>query len=199
MRGKEKLDVRVPSEYEELKKLLMRRAIHTIPILLSLQNEGNSIERLYKRGMLTDNMHFHVKELKAFVDKEFQDIQFEADDLVEGWGQQIWPQAMQFHQVKYPMPLSVADLIFLHGLQMILKQAEEKSEEQRAAEEEKKRLKKEKEKAKKAVTKEDALAKEPVVAEDPEVVKQREAERMAQLLLEVTLTSNRLYTRSILF
>lgn len=77
----------------------MRRAIQTIPILLSLQNEGSSIERLYKRGMLTDDMHFKVKELKAFVDQEFQDIQFEADDLVEGWGQHIWPQAMQFHQV----------------------------------------------------------------------------------------------------
>lgn len=78
----------------------MRRAIRAIPILLSLQNEGNSIERLYKRGMLTDDMHFKVKNLKAFVDQEFQDVQFEADDLVEGWSQHIWPQAMQFHTVK---------------------------------------------------------------------------------------------------
>ena len=97
--GKEKLDVTKVSDLDELKKLLMRRAIQTIPILLSLQNEGSSIERLYKRGMLTDDMHFKVKELKAFVDQEFQDVQFEADDLVEGWAQHIWPQAMQFHQV----------------------------------------------------------------------------------------------------
>ena len=47
-------------EQEELKKLLMRRAIKTIPTLLSLQSEGSSIERLYKRGMLTDDMHFKV-------------------------------------------------------------------------------------------------------------------------------------------
>jgi hypothetical protein len=100
--AKERLDVTKVSQLDELKKLLMRRAIQTIPILLSLQNEGSSIERLYKRGMLTDDMHFKVKELKAFVDKEFQDIQFEADDLVEGWGQHIWSQAMQFHQVKIP-------------------------------------------------------------------------------------------------
>lgn len=99
--AKEKLDSSKVSELEHLKKLLMRRAIQTIPTLLSLQNEGSSIERLYKRGMLTDDMHFKVKELKAFVDKEFQDIQFEADDLVEGWGQHIWQQAMQFHQVGY--------------------------------------------------------------------------------------------------
>ena len=97
--GKERLDASKVSDLDELKKLLMRRAIQTIPILLSLQNEGSSIERLYKRGMLTDDMHFKVKELKAFVDQEFQDIQYEADDLVEGWGQHIWPQAMQFHQV----------------------------------------------------------------------------------------------------
>ena len=99
----------------------MRRAIKTIPILLSLQNEGSSIERLYKRGMLTDDMHFKVKELKAFVDQEFQDIQFEADDLVEGWGQHVWPQAMQFHQ-------------------MIQKQSESKIEEQVQVEEEKKKV-----------------------------------------------------------
>ena len=106
--SKEKFDLSKVSEMEELKKLLMRRAIKTIPILLSLQNEGSSIERLYKRGMLTDDMHFKVKELKAFVDKEFQDIQFEADELVEGWGQHIWPQAMQFHQV-------VSALVVLHS------------------------------------------------------------------------------------
>ena len=94
-----RLDPSKPADLDELRKLLMRRAIQAIPILLSLQNEGNSIERLYKRGMLTDDMHFKVKDLKSFVDQEFQDVQFEADDLLEGWSQHIWPQAMQFHQV----------------------------------------------------------------------------------------------------
>lgn len=97
--AKKRLDPSKISELDELKKLLMKRAINTIPILLKLQNEGSSIERLYKRGMLTDDMHFQVKELKAFVDQEFQDVQFEADELVEGWSQSVWPQAMQFHQV----------------------------------------------------------------------------------------------------
>jgi len=49
---------------EELKKMLMRRAISAIPMILSLQNEGNAIERLYKKGMLTDDMHFRVTILK---------------------------------------------------------------------------------------------------------------------------------------
>ena len=98
--AKAKLNPANPTHLDELKKLLMKRAIHAIPILLNLQNEGNSIDRLYKRGMLTDDMHFKVKELKAFVDQEFQEVQVEAEDLVEGWGQHIWPQAMQFHQVE---------------------------------------------------------------------------------------------------
>jgi hypothetical protein len=42
----------------------MRRAISAIPMILSLQNEGNAIERLYKKGMLTDDMHFRVTILK---------------------------------------------------------------------------------------------------------------------------------------
>jgi len=170
--AKQKLDATKVTEVDDLKKLLMRRAIKTIPILLSLQNEGSSIERLYKRGMLTDDMHFKVKELKAFVDQEFQDIQFEADDLVEGWGQHVWPQAMQFHQ-------------------MIQKQAEGKIEEQVQVEEEKKKSesqkRKEKERAKKALLKENAKADESSslpMETDSEVLRAEEAERMAQQLLE---------------
>ena len=99
LEAKERLDISNPTELDELKKLLMKRALKAIPLVLSLQNEGSSIERLYKKGMLTDDMHFKVKELKAFVDSEFQDVQSEAEGLFEGWGQMIWPQAMQFHQV----------------------------------------------------------------------------------------------------
>lgn len=175
--GREKLDPAVPAQNEELKKLLMRRAIQSIPLVLQLQHEGNSIERLYKRGMLTDDMHFKVKELKAFVDQEFQDVMAEADELVEGWGAQIWPQAFQFHNV-------------------IQKQAEDKTEEATKAEEQKKKAaiekKKEKEKLKKlqkggagtagggGTTSPGGLP----VEVDPETLRQMEAERMAQQLVE---------------
>jgi hypothetical protein len=50
--------------------------------------------------------------LKAFVDQEFQDVQFEAEDLLEGWAQQIWPQAMQFHTVEYDMYTYIMYLLF---------------------------------------------------------------------------------------
>jgi predicted transcriptional regulator len=99
LKAREQLDPSKPSQADELKKLLMKRAIKTIPILLSLQNESSSIERLYKKGMLTDDMHSKMKEIKAFVDDEFNATKEAADDLLEGWGEQIWPQAMQFHQI----------------------------------------------------------------------------------------------------
>jgi hypothetical protein len=78
---------------------LTKRALKAIPLILSLQNEGQSIDRLYKKGMLTDDMHFRVKELKAFVDQEYQDVQAEANELMEGWGEHVWQQAMQTHMV----------------------------------------------------------------------------------------------------
>ena len=77
----------------------MRRAMYAIPVILTLQNSGNSVQRLYNRGMLTDDVYENVKEMKAFVDLEFTEVQMEADDLLPGWGPHIWSEAMRFHQV----------------------------------------------------------------------------------------------------
>ena len=100
LEAKDKLDPNNPSDLDELKKLLVRRAISTIPMILSLQNDGNSIERLYKKGMLTDYMHFRVNEVKTYVDAEYASITSEAEDFKEGWGQGIWQQAMHLHQLQ---------------------------------------------------------------------------------------------------
>eukprot|EP01038_Epipyxis_sp_PR26KG_P011888 gene11888-15906_t len=162
------------ADIEKMRKLLMRRALHTIPLLLQLQNEGHSIERLYKKGMLTDDMHFQLKEMKAFVDQEFQDVQFEADELVEGWGQQIWREAMRYHQ-------------------LVEKQSEIKQDEIKQAESEKKKAAADKKKAKKTSSKPlsngalpDAKSNEPVTESEIELENRKalEAERMAQQLLE---------------
>lgn len=180
--AKSKADMTDIQQMDDLKKLLMKRTMKTIPILLSLQSEGSSIERLYKKGMLTDDMHFKVKALKSFVDKEFQDIQMEADELVEGWGPGIWQQAMQFHQ-------------------MIQKQKQAKTDEQKQAEDQKKKAdvqrRKDKEKAKKLANsvdkeqtksvevKEEEVILEPVIEPvDPETAKAQAAERMAQQLID---------------
>lgn len=84
---------------EELKKQLMRRALQTIPLILSLQEEGESIERLYSRGLLTDDMHYRVKQLKEFLDIEINEVKKESEELIEGWSGQIWQNALQFHKM----------------------------------------------------------------------------------------------------
>ena len=50
--AREKSDLGNPAHVEELKKLLMHRALKAIPTLMNLQNEGQSVDRLYRKGML---------------------------------------------------------------------------------------------------------------------------------------------------
>lgn len=88
-----------PANISELKKLLMRRAIASIPYIVKLQEEGDSVERLYKKGMLTDDMYSKVKDLKSFVDLEYNEVKKEAEALAEGWADQIWSQARRFQLI----------------------------------------------------------------------------------------------------
>ena len=95
-----KMDVKKPEDLVKLKKLLMLRSLRTIPLLHELQNGGPSVDRLYKKGLLKDEMHNRFKELKSYIDAEFGEVQKEADLLVEGWGQIVWPQANQYYQIQ---------------------------------------------------------------------------------------------------
>mmetsp|Transcript_16540 Transcript_16540/g.16646 ORF Transcript_16540/g.16646 Transcript_16540/m.16646 type:complete len:241 (-) Transcript_16540:142-864(-) len=155
-------DFEDPNQLEELRKLLMRRAIATIPIVLALQNEGHAIEKLYKRGMLTDDMHYKVKEMKAFVDQEIPEVQMEASNLVEGWGEGIWPQAFRFHQMMQQRSTSA--------------EQEEDEKKQAAAEKRKERLKKQKELS--------AARKKKESAERAVIEEKEKAERIARELIE---------------
>jgi hypothetical protein len=49
--------------------------------------------------MLTDDMHYRVKDLKTYFDQEYQDVKSEAEELTPGWGASIWEQANYFNQV----------------------------------------------------------------------------------------------------
>lgn len=90
----------------------MRRTIASIPMIQSMQSEGASIERLYKKGILTDDMHYRMNEVKAFLDVEFQEVQTEADFLVPGWGQRIWQEGVQYYQVGFIFLLTFLYLFF---------------------------------------------------------------------------------------
>lgn len=59
--AREKMDLSNPDDMNNLRKMLMSRALQTIPIILNLQNEGSSVDRLYKKGMLTDDLHERVR------------------------------------------------------------------------------------------------------------------------------------------
>ena len=88
-----------PDEKLQLKKLLMLRALKTVPVIFGYEKEAASIDRLYKKGMLTDDLHNQTQELKVYIDKEVEDVRDEAESLVAGWGQSIWSQAVQFHNM----------------------------------------------------------------------------------------------------
>jgi radical SAM superfamily enzyme YgiQ (UPF0313 family) len=99
LKAKEKLDKSNPYHRDELRKLLMRRAFRTIPIWLSLQNESQTIDKLYKKGMLTDDIHYKFKALKNYFESEHEEVKTEANELMESWGDIIWTQAVQYHAV----------------------------------------------------------------------------------------------------
>ena len=67
--AKETLDKKDLEQLNTLKKKLINRAIRVIPIIFSLEREGQSIERLYKKGILTDDIHFNTLAMKNFVDQ----------------------------------------------------------------------------------------------------------------------------------
>jgi hypothetical protein len=62
----ETLDPANPDDMNNLRKLLMSRALQTIPIILNLQTEGTSVDRLYRKGMLTDDLHERVRYILCY-------------------------------------------------------------------------------------------------------------------------------------
>ncbi len=58
--ARETSDINNADDLNNLRKLLMGRALQTIPIVLNLQNEGSAVDRLYRKGMLTDDLHERV-------------------------------------------------------------------------------------------------------------------------------------------
>lgn len=96
--AKRGIDPSDPESTRKLKQALMKRSFQAIPLLLELQVQGPSADKLYKKGMITDAMMDRYKHMKAFFDVEFPEVQVEADALVPGWGQSIWQQANQIYQ-----------------------------------------------------------------------------------------------------
>lgn len=60
-----------PAAVENLKKLLMARAVQTVPIIIAVETEGNAVQRLYRKGMLTDDSHERVRVRTHVLDRCF--------------------------------------------------------------------------------------------------------------------------------
>jgi hypothetical protein len=60
---------------QALKKKLMRRTFKQIPLVHELQQQGPSADKLYKKGMITDALHNRYKDMKAYFDVEFPEVQ----------------------------------------------------------------------------------------------------------------------------
>ena len=88
-----------PDDLKLLKINLMRRAYTTLPYYFRMKNEGESTERMYKRGMLTDDVYFEIIQLKKYVEEELNDVARESEELSPGWSKSIWQEASQHFQV----------------------------------------------------------------------------------------------------
>ncbi len=48
------------------------------------RGEIESIERMYKRGMLTDDVYFEINQTKQYLEQEMKDVVMAANELTPG-------------------------------------------------------------------------------------------------------------------
>ena len=80
---------------------LLKRAISEIPVILEVQSQTQIDNDNYNDNEEQQNSYENDKtfmEKKKFVDDEIEDIKKEAEELLPGWGVQIWAQSMQLHK-----------------------------------------------------------------------------------------------------
>ena len=87
--------IKTEEDEKILRDALLKRAISEIPVILEVQsqidneNEGKQQKSSYDKIFM---------EKKVFVDDEIEDIKNEAEELLPGWGVQIWAQSMQLYK-----------------------------------------------------------------------------------------------------
>lgn len=83
----------------ELKNQLMRRAMAIIPIVLQMESKAPGTYRQYQTGLIDDHCFRSFKKSEEMLKAETQEIQAEAAGLEAGWGEAIFPQAMQLRRM----------------------------------------------------------------------------------------------------
>jgi Preprotein translocase subunit Sec66 len=87
------------SPHRMLAQALMKRAMADIPIVQHIQKESNGMNRLYAQSMCSVKQWRSYQAAESLVSAEVDEVRAEADEIEPGWGQMIWRQAMQYHQM----------------------------------------------------------------------------------------------------
>ena len=90
----------------------MKRAIADIPMVTHIQKESAGMNKLYSQSMCSVNQWRSYQAAEQLVSAEVEEVRAEADEIEPGWSQQIWRQAMQYHQMikqKHEMEAKAAE------------------------------------------------------------------------------------------
>jgi Preprotein translocase subunit Sec66 len=87
------------SPHRIMAQALMKRAMSDIPIVQHIQKESNGMNRLYAQSMCSVKQWRSYQAAEAMVSAEVDEVRAEADEIEPGWGQVVWRQAMQYHQM----------------------------------------------------------------------------------------------------
>lgn len=79
---------------DKMKRLLMRRCIADVPVLLWMQNEQRTVQRLYKQSMIGKDTYESFRASMELVQEEEEAVKQEAETLRDDWGEKIWPEAV---------------------------------------------------------------------------------------------------------
>lgn len=86
-------------ERKKLKTALVRWMIGAIEVLAQVERDRPGAARLYDKKLVSDEYWDGVQTCFEEVHEMIKDINSEAEFMEEGWGAQIFPQALQLWRV----------------------------------------------------------------------------------------------------
>ncbi|KAG5185397.1 hypothetical protein JKP88DRAFT_255005 [Tribonema minus] len=85
------------ADIRPLQRALFERALVNIPLVMQITHEANQASQLYKRSMISESAWRAIRKAEDTLKAEMDDVSAEADELQQGWGAEIWQQAMHVH------------------------------------------------------------------------------------------------------
>ncbi|CAM9753397.1 unnamed protein product [Chrysoparadoxa australica] len=82
-------------DLDQVKRALFQRALCNLQLVFHMQKEAQGMGSLYKRGMIGEAVWRNFKSMEEMVKQEMDEVRYEADRVLPGWGQAIWMQAAE--------------------------------------------------------------------------------------------------------